>query len=113
VEDSLRKKHSNSVEPKPFNESIVGLIRDIGEDNGWLSRTPAPSVQLCILAMVILKTEVLSGHDEIIAAWKDQCRMYWLDDEYGVVANLRAKKAAAKKAPGRKQGNKQPTRQKA
>lgn len=46
---------------RPFHETIVDAIRETDSDEGF--RT---------LARLIMTTEILKGHDNIIVAWKER-----------------------------------------
>lgn len=102
------------TELKPFHESIVGLINDIGKDK---AQRPAAVFydefrhRLRAYGRLLLATKIPKGHDEILAAWQTQCQACGLNDDMGVTDGVKSQKeveakkkleayAVGKKPPG-------------
>jgi hypothetical protein len=67
------------VEPKPFHESILGIIEKAG------------LLDLGLIGNIIIATKVPKGHDEIIAAWQARTRSAHASER--VTTSLLAQKA--------------------
>ncbi len=74
--------------PKPFNESIVDAMRSLNSSHPYLSDRQL----MRGFAEMILMTEILAGHDEIIAAWVEYAPRVGIYDELGVVESVQAQK---------------------
>ncbi len=72
---------------RPFHEAVVDIIR------------AATLEGLACLAMLIRKTKIPKGHDEIIAAWNHRLAELGSTLSFGVVASLQEQKQASAKKP--------------
>ncbi len=70
----------------PFHESIVGAIRHAFNAN-----------EMECLSLLIKKTKIPRGHDEIIAAWNQRARdlLLPIDNAFGVPVDLQDQKKEA------------------
>jgi len=76
--------------PKPYPESMIALIQGLKSGNQYISDKQL----MYAFAEIILTTEILYGHDELIAAWQMGAFRYGISHDLGVVESIKAQKQA-------------------
>jgi|SRR3989338_4594126 len=96
---------STKTELKPFHESVVDLINDVGKEKletTILSSFIDPLHKLRMLGTMLVVTKIPKGHDDIIASWQAQCQRFGLNNDLGVVESVQAQKRVAEEAAHKK-----------
>lgn len=73
------------TEPKPFHESIIGIIEKM------------PAQMIRCVADFIMSTKVPKDHDKIIEAWQERLKELGFDSDYGVTSFLEKQKSLLEK----------------